>query len=187
MAVETYGAAALRIALGQVGVKESPPNSNTGQMVRAYQSATDAPGTGWPWCAAFALWAYAQVGAPQPYKSAYVPALRNWYHAHNRRLDVSQVRPGDFVIYEWEKDSVPDHIGLFRRWMNQERTEFEACEGNTAIGNDSNGGEVMIRLRNRAQVAFFARPVGSRVPVGTRFDPVTGAPKRSVLRRLRGK
>lgn len=184
---ETYGAAALRIALGQVGVKEQPANSNTGPQVRAYQSATDVPGTAWPWCAAFFHWAYKQVGAAQPYKSAYVPALRNWYHAHGRRLTAKQVKPGDAVIYDWQHDGNPDHIGLFRRWMNQERTEFEAVEGNTAIGNDSNGGEVMIRLRNVSNVAFFARPVASRVPVGVKFDPVTGAPKRSILKRLRGK
>lgn len=175
--METYGAAALRIALRQVGVKEEPANSNTGPMVRAYQSATDVPGTGWPWCAAFALWCYRQAGAGQPYLSAYVPALRNWYQAHQRRLAAAQVKPGDFVIYEWEHDQTPDHIGLFRRWMDAGHTKFEAVEGNTSIRNDSNGGEVMIRLRNVSNVAMFARPVGARVPVGVKFDPLTGQPK----------
>jgi cell wall-associated NlpC family hydrolase len=154
-------------------------------MVRAFQGATDAPGTGWPWCAAFVMWCYANAGAVQPYRSAYVPALRNWYQAHGRKVTAAQVRPGDFVIYEWEHDQTPDHIGLFRRWMNHEHTEFEACEGNTSVGNNSNGGQVMVRLRPVSLVAMFARPVASRVPVGTRFDPVTGAVKRSVFDRLR--
>lgn len=187
MAVETYGAKALRIALGQVGTKEKPANSNTGAQVCAYQAATDVPGTGWPWCAALFHWAYLNAGAPQPYRSAYVPALRNWYQAHKRRLTAAQVKPGDAVIYDWQHDGNPDHIGLFRRWMDHGHTEFEAVEGNTAVGNDSNGGEVMIRLRYVKDVALFARPVASRVPVGTKFDPLTGAPKRGLLKRLRGK
>lgn len=183
MTAETYGAKALRIGLGQVGVKEQPAGSNNGAMVRAYQSATDVPGTGWPWCAAFTAWCYVQAGAPQPYRSAYVPALRNWYQAHGRRLTKDQVRPGDLVMYDWGQDGTPDHIGLFRRWMTVSRTEFEAVEGNTSFGSDSNGGSVMIRLRHVEQVAFFARPVASRLPVGTKFDPITGAAKRKLWKR----
>lgn len=179
---ETYGAKALRIGLGQVGVKEQPAGSNSGAMVRAFQAATDAPGTGWPWCAAYALWSYAQAGAAQPYRSAYVPALRNWYQAHNRKVTRAQVRPGDFVIFDWDKDSTPDHVGLFKRWMNPAHTEFEALEGNTSIGNDSNGGEVMVRLRHIGDVAMFARPVASRLPVGTKFDPLTGRAKPQLLK-----
>jgi hypothetical protein len=181
---ETYGAKALRIGLGQVGVKEQPSGSNSGAMVCAYQKATDVPGTGWPWCAAFVHWCYANAGAPQPYRSAYVPALRNWYQAHGRKVTAAQVQPGDFVIYEWEHDQTPDHIGLFRRWMDAAHTEFEAVEGNTSVGNNSNGGQVMVRLRPVSLVAMFARPVGSRVPVGTKFDPVTGQPRRGLRRVL---
>ena len=35
--------------------------------------------------------------------------------------------------------------------------DFEAIEGNTSAGNDSNGGEVMRRVRNLTQVDGFGR------------------------------
>ncbi len=34
---------------------------------------------------------------------------------------------------------------------------FRPIEGNTAIGNNSNGGQVMLRSRNRSDVAAFIR------------------------------
>jgi hypothetical protein len=181
---ETYGAKALRIALTQVGTKEDPPDSNTGPKVREYQSATDLGGTGWPWCAGFFHWAYTHAGAVQPYRSASVPKLLGWYTHRQRVVQPDQVRPGDAVIYDWQRDGTPDHIGLFRRWMTPAHTDFEAVEGNTAVGNNSNGGEVMVRLRYVKDVAAFVRPVGSRVPVGTKFDPVTGEAHRSVAARV---
>jgi hypothetical protein len=148
--------------------------------VREYQAATDLGGTDWPWCAGFFHWAYLQAGAVQPYRSASVPKLLGWYTHRKRVVQPDQVRPGDAVIYDWQRDGTPDHIGLFRRWMTPAHTDFEAVEGNTAVGNNSNGGEVMVRLRYVKDVAAFVRPVGSRVPVGTKFDPVTGEAHRSL-------
>jgi hypothetical protein len=44
---------------------------------------------------------------------------------------------------------------MVTRWLGG--GEFEALEGNTAAGNDSNGGEVMLRRRNLTQVDGFGR------------------------------
>ena len=45
----------VKIALSQVGVKESGGNNN-GPEVRKYQSATELKPASWPWCAAFTGW-----------------------------------------------------------------------------------------------------------------------------------
>ena len=44
-----------KIALSQVGVKESGGN-NSGPEIRKYQSATELKPASWPWCAAFTGW-----------------------------------------------------------------------------------------------------------------------------------
>jgi len=55
-------------------------------------------------------------------------------------------------FFDWNKDGRYDHTGLFVKWIDKDT--FETIEGNTAIGNDSNGGQVMKRRRNK-NVALF--------------------------------
>jgi cell wall-associated NlpC family hydrolase len=65
-------------------------------------------------------------------------------------LTVKESRPGDLVTFDWAHDGVGNHIGLVQAWPS-------TIEGNTSEGNNSNGGEVMRRLRNRADVLVFIR------------------------------
>jgi len=55
-------------------------------------------------------------------------------------------------FFDWNADGRYDHTGLFVRWINEK--EFETIEGNTAVGNDSNGGNVMKRVRKNINVIF---------------------------------
>jgi hypothetical protein len=64
------------------------------------------------------------------------------------------IQPGDVALYDWERDGVVDHFGLIYTVAG---SAFRAIEGNTAIGNDSNGGEVMVRSRTRAQTGAIIR------------------------------
>lgn len=157
-----FGIKALAIAKTQIGVKEVPKNSNTGPRVKTYQKASNLKGTGWPWCSAFFCWCYRQAGAKQPFPSASADLLRTWYNQHGRTLKSHKdVRPGDAVFYDWDHNGVADHVGMFSEWTG--KTTFKAVEGNTAVGNDSNGGEVMVRDRDTSTVRAFARPYGSRL------------------------
>ena len=60
--------------------------------------------------------------------------------------------------------ALPDHVGSGRPCPR--RRTVDTVEGNTAVGNDSDGGEVMRRSRSRRQVALFgrvyARALGAR-------------------------
>ena len=49
---------------------------------------------------------------------------------------------------------MPDHVGLV---VHANGSGLLTVEGNTAVGNDSDGGEVMRRERRLAQVASFGR------------------------------
>ena len=57
----------------------------------------------------------------------------------------------------WAQLYASDHVGLFDHWVNKSAGTFATIEGNTAVGNDSNGGEVMRRERSMSQVSCFMR------------------------------
>lgn len=145
---------ALEIAATQVGTKESPANSNSGVKVREYQAATTLKGTGWPWCAAFVNWCFLKAGKPLPLRSASVGYLLA--DARNRGYVVSKPQRGDVVCFNFNGDNWPDHVGLVLRVLDA-RTII-TIEGNTAVGNDANGGAVMQRTRNTARCAFIRYP-----------------------------
>jgi hypothetical protein len=146
--------AALDKARTQFGVKESPPNSNQCKY-------TDWYGMVGPWCAMFCTWAYVLSGdSPSFVKGvnyAYVPYIVSDARAKRNGLSVTNDPiPGDLVCFDWHWDGVFDHVGFFEKWTGG-RT-FNAVEGNTAVGNDSDGGEVMRRSRDaEAQPTVFCR------------------------------
>jgi hypothetical protein len=159
MIFRTYRSLALKKALTQVGVKESPPDSNSGPRVRIYQAVTGAFRAAW--CASFVQWSFCAVGYKQPLlgRSAYVPYILDT--ARRYGWVVSKAAPGDLACYDWEGDGVCDHIGIVKTKPDVHGT-FTAVEGNTTVGNDSNGGEVMVRSRNVAQVRGFIRVPGRK-------------------------
>lgn len=143
---------ALERAITQIGVTESPRGSNMNPFGAWYGY------NGVPWCAEFATWCYVLSGSKGMAKGvrwAYVP----WIVSAGRRGEYSCAltdtpHPGDLVCYDWEGNGVADHVGLFEKWIDPDHT-FKAIEGNTAVGNDSNGGEVMRRDRNVSSVKAF--------------------------------
>lgn len=146
-------AAALARAKTQVGIKESPMNSNRVLFSEWY-------GIIGPWCAMFASWCYVESGSKafvcgKDY--SYVPYIVADARAGKNNLTVtSNPQPGDLTCYDWNHDGVADHVGLFSAWIHEPAGTFEAVEGNTSVGNDSNGGEVMLRNdRNRSEVLAF--------------------------------
>ena len=65
--------------------------------------------------------------------------------------------PGDLVCYDWEGDTVYDHVGIFEKWLVG-AGDFNCIEGNTSYANNSNGGEVMRRTRRVPdQATVFVR------------------------------
>ena len=150
------GRRALAEALRHVGVRESPPGSNRTMFGRWF--GVD----GVPWCAIFVSYCF-DVGAgvvlcrgwqgagTAARGVAYVPTLAAWLRATGRRVETPQ--PGDLAIFDWD-GGLPDHVGIVVRANG---TTLVTVEGNTAVGNDSDGGEVMRRERRLAQVALFGR------------------------------
>jgi hypothetical protein len=147
---------AFKKAVSKLNVKESPAGSN-----RVFCS--DWYGVCGPWCAMFVTWCYVQAGSKMFLRGsryAYVPYLQNaikhGYYGF-REVHFSEAKRGDIVTFDWDRNGVPDHVGLFDRWANSSHSAFYTIEGNTALNNNSNGGQVMRRYRYVYQVGCFGR------------------------------
>lgn len=159
----------INTAAAENGTRESPANSNKTKYGQWYGL------DGVKWCAIFVSWVYDHAGHPleaidrpkgyQSCQSGY------GFWKRNNRL-TNDPQPGDIVLYDWTGDGICDHTGIFVQWVDQGKTKFQAWEGNTAQGNDSDGGHVMLRERKRTLVRAFVTPIalGNNVPVNAGND-----------------
>lgn len=115
---------------------------------------------GTPWCGIFVSWVYAQAGEQLP-KIGFTKGFAGcqtaieYFTKKGKIIERTEAKEGDIVFFDWNHDKRYDHVGLFVRKIDD--NFFETIEGNTSVLNQSNGGEVMKRVRNYSQ-ATFARP-----------------------------
>lgn len=98
-----------------IGYAEVPAGSNRGPFVEFCQSHTWLKGTGWPWCAAFAVTAIeegAGVKYPDPTAGAWDllarAAKRGWAAGPT---EWKRVQPGDLVVFNIGSG----HVGVVER------------------------------------------------------------------------
>lgn len=92
----------VRWAKSKIGEREQPLGSNSGPFVISCQRATSLPGTGWPWCAAFARKAWLEAGREMPYTGASAYGLLAYYQQHLPKWVAqpwTNARPGAFVVF----------------------------------------------------------------------------------------
>lgn len=148
---------AVDIAIREIGETENPPGSNKTRYGREWRQ------DGVPWCGmAVASW-WRRAGHNIPRSLAleidYVPTLVELAKSKRHRLSIvhaNRVKRGDAVAFDFDGGAA-DHVGLFVQWIDRERGTFLAVEGNTAFGNNANGGKVMLRERYIDQVEAFVR------------------------------
>lgn len=140
---QSLASKALARAFKDIGIKESPSGTNNNPFGVWY-------GFNYvPWCnEAVSRW-YCDVGS-KAFKAgdrySFVPTMDGDARAGRNHLSISHpVIPGDVITFDWDHNGIPDHTGLFVKWIDKNAGSFESVEGNTGIGNDSNGGEVMHR------------------------------------------
>ena len=144
----------IAVARTQIGTKESPAGSNKVKYNTWYYGR-EVSGASYPWCMVFVQWCCAQVGVELPTRTASCTALMNAAKKAGMWV-TSDYQPGDIAIYDWGGDKVPDHCGIITQTLPN---GYLAIEGNTAAGNDSNGGEVMERTRPAKSILGAVRPV----------------------------
>ncbi len=138
------------IASKEIGSTEVPTNSNKTKYGKWFGL------DGVAWCGMFVSWCYAQSGTQLP-KIGFLKGFAGCqtavkYFKDNHKTTAFP-EPGDIVFFDWNGDGRFDHTGLFIKWIDSNKT-FETIEGNTAVGNNSNGGKVMRRNRKNLNVIF---------------------------------
>jgi peptidoglycan hydrolase-like protein with peptidoglycan-binding domain len=144
----------IETAAAENGTKEFPSQSNKTKYGAWYGL------NGVKWCAIFVSWIFDKAGHPlgfinKPKGFQSCQSGLNFWRAHNRLTTNPQ--PGDIVLYDWNGDGICEHTGIFAGWVEVGKT-FRSWEGNTSIGNDSDGGEVMLRTRKKSTVRAFVNP-----------------------------
>lgn len=143
----------IEIASKEIGTTEVPANSNKTKYSKWFGL------DGVAWCGIFVSWCYFMAGKPLG-KIGFSKGFAGcqtavaFYKAAGK-ITKSPVE-GAIVFFDWNGDGRYDHTGLYVKWIVQGES-FETIEGNTAIGNDSNGGQVMRRNRN-VKNALFVNP-----------------------------
>lgn len=169
MKKDTFRDVMLRYAAGEVGVRETPRNSNRGKRVQQYQAATWLEGTGWPWCAAFICWLFKEtlahpvitsgcVTVPKGFKrpeTAGAWDFENWatkmagkgverFEATDRAIEA-----GDILVYTFS------HIGLASGPIS--RRKVPTIEGNTDGSGTREGGGVYPQSRKLSEIREVIR------------------------------
>lgn len=144
----------IRIAEKEIGTGEKPLNSNKTKYGKWFGF------DGVAWCGMFVSWCYTQAGFPLP-KIGFSKGFAGCqtavaYFKKNDQITTDPVA-GDIVFFDWNADGRYDHTGLFVKWIDE--NFFETIEGNTSVANDSNGGNVMVRKRNKKNAIFVHVPV----------------------------
>ena len=146
------GQKVVSIAEKEIGVEESPKNSNKTKYGKWF---------GWDgvaWCGMFVSWCYSNAGYSLGnigYLKGFAGCQTAFAHFTKTKEITNKPVSGDIVLFDWNGDKRYDHTGIFVKWLDNEK--FECIEGNTAVGNDSNGGKVMLRIRNK-KFAIFVHP-----------------------------
>ena len=140
----------LELARGEIGYCESPAGSNKTKYGAWFGL------NGQPWCMMFLQWLFHQADAAAllPVKTASCGTMMRAAQAAGLWV-TGGYRPGDLVIYDFPGGAATDHCGIVE---TAEAETLTAIEGNTAEGNDANGGMVMRRSRSLRLVAGAVRP-----------------------------
>ena len=152
----------LKVARGELLVKESPAGSNNVKYNTAYygREVYDTATAKYPWCVVFLWWCFRQAGASALFfggnKTASCGTLMSYAKTHGLYVS-SGYAPGDLMFMRFStKRTTPEHIGIVKEV--RANGDLVTIEGNTGVGNDANGGQVQQRVRYAWQALGAYRP-----------------------------
>ena len=161
----------LELARRQIGVKESPPNSNNVRYNTWYYGR-EVSGAPYPWCMVFVQWVFDQAGVKLPVRTASCGALMRSAQSAGCWV-TGDYRPGDVVIYDFPGGAATDHCGIVEA---VDGTYISAIEGNTSSTSDADGGAVERRARKFAQIVGAVRPSYDKEVEEVRYNTVEECP-----------
>ncbi len=106
------------------------------------------------WCGIFVSWVYSKSGFPIK-GGGWSKGFAGCQYAYGKFKTKITTEPkeGDIILFDWNGDGRYDHTGIFVKKISS--TKFESIEGNTSLKNQSNGGQVMRRIRSFNHCIFL--------------------------------
>lgn len=160
----------LEVQRSQLGIVESPPNSNHTKYGMAYGLDRVA------WCAIFQWWAFREAGEEHLIpKTAYTPAIAAWFRARGQWSTTPRI--GSLVLFDFPGDGVGriSHVGIVEG-INPNGT-IVTVEGNTSpgtSGSQRDGGGVFRRTRSPSGgIVGYGHPAYTATPTGSLQLPDT--------------
>lgn len=146
-------------AISYLNTKESPANSNN-VIFNTHYYGKAVTGSAYPWCCTYVWDIFRLAGASDLFyggkKTAYCPTVETWGKSNKLTVDKSKGKYADIVLFDFTGRGISGHIGFIVQ-KNSDGT-YKTLEGNTAVGNDSNGGCVMYRTRSQSSIRCIIRP-----------------------------
>ena len=110
--------------------------------------------SGSAWCDAFVTTIFAEAGNSSLFcngtKQTYCPTTIKWCRQNLAEVPPYLALPSDIIFFDWEPNSIPNHIGFVR--------ERKDCEAIYTIEGNTSGGIVAEKVRNTKYVCGIYRP-----------------------------
>jgi hypothetical protein len=150
----------LELAHKEIGYSESPAGTNKTKFGKWFGF------DGVAWCAMFVSWCYYNAGFPLGnigFLKGFAGCMTGYHHflKTGEIIPYEKAQPGDIFLVDWQGDGRFDHNGLLLEKIGDPDfgNEFRTIEGNTSMTNQSNGGQVQLRKRDRSKAVFvFVHP-----------------------------
>lgn len=125
------------------------------------------------WCVVFVWYVFKKAGASallyNGEKVNRCSAIQSWAKSEGLTVSKNDIRPGDLVLFDWEPNNSPDHIGIARTTVSN--GTFKTVEGNVSD-------EVKNMSRSIDKVILVVRP---RYETGNNTQNCENCPLRNAL------
>lgn len=136
-----------------IGVTGSPKGSHNVPFNEWYYGYRVNDPSAYYWCVVFISYLFWILDAAHLFcdgkKANRCKTVRDWATGAGLTVDKASIRPGDLVLFDWEPNNSPDHIGLATSSVTGGK--FTTIEGNV---DDA----VKEMTRNLDKVALVVRP-----------------------------
>jgi len=149
--MSTLSDAALKVAISQLGVEESPKGSNAGEAVEKYLKSVGL-GKGYAWCMAFAYYCYKEASKQLLVTNPLFQTggvIKQW----NESPEFRSQKPEPGCLFIMDYGSGKGHTGFVEKVLPNGK--IQTIEGNTNDEGSREGYEVCRRTRTVASCKGF--------------------------------
>lgn len=143
----------IEIAESYLGVHGEPLGSHNVPFNTEYYGYQVNDRNAYYWCVVFVWYVFRKAGASallyNGEKVNRCSAIQSWAKANNLTVNKSDIQPGDLVLFDWEPNNSPDHIGIAKTKVSN--GTFKTIEGNVSD-------EVKNMNRSTDKVILAVRP-----------------------------